>query len=395
MSSTTTNATPPGASNSRSQVPIAAWEAECKASSRPGRSPDEATAARPAASLIREQLIAAARQIVAEYVAGKRPMTAVNRAAIMCAHAIDYADNGWKVFPLGTRKAPRIKSPHPEGSVERRECKGRCGQDGHGVWDATDDIATICRWWMTYRGANIGGAVPDGLFVIDLDPRKDGHVAAMAKLTTDHGALPRTLTTKSGRGDGGRHLFYRRPQGRLSIAQLGPEFTFTAQPGIDIKDRGGLIVLPPSIHHVTGKSYTAVDAAIAALPASLITSITVPEPAPRPERTVSEGFFDGAECTALERFFDGAGSVSGQSPSQFNDSTSWAKILQPHGWTCWSPNPDADGAVWLHPRATSSCSATITDGRLYVYSTSTVFEPTTPGDPHGYSRFDAYELLNQ
>ena len=80
--------------------------------------------------------------------------------------------------------------------------------------DATTDIATICRWWaVEYRGANIGGRVPRGLFVLDLDPRKRGHTAAMAKLTTDHGPLPHTLTTLSGRLDGGRHLFYPRPTG--------------------------------------------------------------------------------------------------------------------------------------------------------------------------------------
>ena len=91
-------------------------------------------------------------------------------------------------LPARRRKAPRIKSPHPKGS----RCKGECGQDGHGVHDATDDIATICRWWgIEYRGANIGGRVPDGLFVIDLDPRKPGHAAAMAKLTADHGPCRR------------------------------------------------------------------------------------------------------------------------------------------------------------------------------------------------------------
>ncbi len=328
----------------------------------------------------REQLIAAALKIVAEHTAGLRPMTAASRNAIMAAYAIAYADHGWEVFPLGTRKAPRIKSPHPKG----HHCKGECGQDGHGVHDATDDIATVCRWWaVEHPGANIGARVPDGVFVIDLDPRKSGHAAAMAKLINDHGPLPHTLTTLSGRLDGGRHLFYRRPPGKLSIAGLGPEFRPDAEPGIDSKDRGGLIVLPPSIHHVTGKSYTGIDATIAVLPASLITSIAVPdEPAPRRERTASEGFFAGYILRP------------GQSPSQFNDSTSWADVLKPHGWICESPDPDADGAVWLHPTHTSSCSATISDGRLYVYSTSTVFEPTAPGDRHGYSRFDAYELLN-
>jgi Bifunctional DNA primase/polymerase, N-terminal len=320
-------------------------------------------------------LITAANAIVACHTGGLLTITEASRPAIMLAYAIVYAVNGWEVFPLGARKAPRIKSPHPKGS----RCKGECGRDGHGVHDATTDITTICRWWgVAYRGANIGGRVPTGLFVIDLDPRKPGHAAAMAKLTNDHGPLRQTLTTISGRGDGGRHLFYRRPPGRLSISRLGPEFVAAADPGIDIKDRGGLIVLPPSIHHVTGKSYTSVDAAIAVLPPSLIEKITVPPAPPRP-----------APPSTGTRF------ISGQSPTRFNDTTSWADVLEPADWTCKSADPDADGAVWLHPTHTSDCSATISGGRLYVYSPNTPFEATGGGFRHGYSKFDAHQLLNR
>ncbi|MGO9222896.1 bifunctional DNA primase/polymerase [Mycobacterium sp.] len=283
---------------------------------------------------------------------------------------------GGRFSPLGARKAPRIKSPHPKGS----RCTGECGQDGHGVHDATTDVATICRWWgIEYRGANIGGRVPKGLFVIDLDPRKPGHAAATAALTSVHGPLPQTLTHYSGRGDGGCHYFYRRPPGRLSIAGLGPEFAPTAEPGIDIKDRGGLIVLPPSIHHVTGKSYTAVDAAIVSLSVSLVKAITVPPP-PRASRTSTRPPF-----------------ISGQSARQFNDTHTWRDVLEPHGWTYVGADSESDGAVWLHPTHTSDCSATISDGgkRLYVYSPNTPFEQTEAGDRHGYDRYDAYKLLNR
>jgi Bifunctional DNA primase/polymerase, N-terminal len=321
----------------------------------------------------RMQLIAWSNTVTACHDRRSLTMTAANRSAIMLGYAIAYAVNGWEVFPLGARKAPRIKSPHPPGT----RCKGECGQDGHGVHDATTDIPTICRWWgEQYRGANIGGRVPKGLFVIDLDPRKPGHASAVAKLTDDHGPLPQTLTTVSGRGDGGRHLFYRRPPGKLSIAGLGPEFAAAAEPGIDIKDRGGLIVLPPSIHHVTGQSYTAVDNPIVSLPASLIEKITV-RPAPAAPRGRRRTVYAG-QC---------------QSPRQFNATHSWADILGPHGWTCASADPDADGARWRHPTATAPHSATISGGRIYIYSPNTPFEATEGGFRHGYDKFDAHQLL--
>ena len=327
-----------------------------------------------------------ANAIVVARTSGLITMTASNRPAIMLAYAIMYAVNGWEIFPLGAKKAPRIKSPHPRG----HRCKGECGQDGHGAHDATTDIDTIYRWWaLDYPGANIGGRVPGGVFVLDLDPRKLGHAAAMGRLIADHGPLPHTLTTLSGRADGGRHLFYRRPRGKLSIAGLGPEFAIACEPGIDIKDRGGLIVLPPSVHHVSGKSYVGIEAPIASLPGSLIDAIVRPPAAlintivPADER---------AAGNASRAFLAGG---LGQSPTEFNDSTTWRDLLGPHGWTCLDDDSDADGARWVHPTATADHSATITDGRLYVYSTSTMFEPTASGgDRHGYSKFDAHQLLN-
>jgi hypothetical protein len=40
----------------------------------------------------------------------------------------------------------------------------------------------------------------------------------------------------------------------------------------------------------------------------------------------------------------------------FSTRTSWADILMPHGWelVCGhaAADPDADGARWLHPKAT-------------------------------------------
>src|SRR5699024_4884647 len=74
----------------------------------------------------------------------------------------------------------------------------------------------------------------------------------------------------------------------------------------------------------------------------------------------------------------------------FTSSTTWADVLEPHGWRCLDPDGDRDGARWLHPAATSACSATIRHGCLFVYSCNTQFDPTEAGAPHGYTRFRAY-----
>lgn len=290
--------------------------------------------------------------------------------AILFAFAIVYAINGWEIFPLNG-KTPAIPSPHPKGF----KCDGQCGRDGHGVLDATTDLATIIRWWRRERrGANIGGRVPESLFVLDSDPRKDGHASAAAALTAEHGPMPHTHSTLSGRMDGGLHRFYRRPAGKLHTANLGP--------GFDIKDHAGYVVMPPSIHPDTGLPYLAIESDIVAPPDWLADLIVA---SPPQARTAVEAFFAGT----TRRTFTGDSVLD-----QFSASTSWTDILEPYGWVCKSTDPDADGAEWLHPTATSKCSATVRHACLFVYSTNTPFEVTTPGERNGYTRFRAYAVLN-
>jgi hypothetical protein len=261
--------------------------------------------------------------------------------------AVEYAQHHWPVFPL------RGKVPAIPG--------------GRGVLDATIDLDTITAWWSgPYRGANIGGRVPESMVVIDVDPRHGGHqsVAALP------GRLPETLTTLSGRGDGGRHLFYRRPPGRLSAAQLGP--------GIDIKTSSGYVLLAPSVHPATGKPYRRIDRPVATPPAWL-TDLIVDRPR-----------MPAQHAPRSSKLFWHGGSII----DSYASATSWADILMPHGWACRDADPDADGARWLHPRATSSCSATLRNGCLFVYSPNTPFDVTEASNPNGYTKFRAYAVLN-
>ena len=54
---------------------------------------------------------------------------------------------------------------------------------------------------------------------------------------------------------------------------------------------------------------------------------------------------------------------------------------------------DSDGSKWRHPTATSAEPASIRRGCLFVYSPNTVFEPTAAENPHGYTRYRAYAML--
>jgi hypothetical protein len=78
-------------------------------------------------------------------------------------------------------------------------------------------------------------------------------------LEEKYSPLPETLTTVSGRAAGGKHLYFRRPAGKISHRRL-PE-------GIEIKPPPGTWCNPPSIHPHTGQRYTRIEAPVAAPPA--------------------------------------------------------------------------------------------------------------------------------
>jgi len=262
--------------------------------------------------------------------------------------ALRLAGRGVAVFPLAG-KVPAIRG-------------------GRGVLDASTDLTVVRRWWANgYPGANIGARVPADLVVLDVDPRNGG-LAGMRELLGERRRLPETLTVWSGRDDGGRHLYFRRPPGRLTQRGLPA--------GVDLKQSTGYCVVPPSLHPDTGKPYRWENHPPAELPAWLVpVLVEVPTQATaRPARRWSAP-------------------RSGSVVDAFNATTSWRHVLEPHDWRVVRGDGDADRSAWRHPSATAPVSATITGGRLYVYTPNTPFTPTEPGAPRGYSRFEAWALL--
>ena len=115
-----------------------------------------------------------------------------------------------------------------------------------------------------------------------------------------------------------------------------------------------------------------------AVPPTWLIDLLLPEPPPPPARSEPR-----------------RSPLTGPSiADDYCSSASWANILAPHGWRSLDADPDADGARWLHPTATSSCSATIRNGCLFVYSPNTPFDVTEAAQPKGYTKFRAYAVLN-
>jgi hypothetical protein len=260
--------------------------------------------------------------------------------------AAEYGAAGWTIFPLAERsKVPKIAK----------------ADGGNGVLDATDDPSTIGGWWQRWPSANIGGRVPAGLIVIDTDPRHGGETNLVIA-----GPLVPTLTSFSGRGDGGRHRYYLHPGGKLESKRL-PE-------GVDLKTHAGYVVLPPSIHPDSGLPYQWEE--------PLLPPVRLPD--------WLETLLRPVQAAPSARAWTGA--YHGESIAEWFCAThSWAEILA--GWTLVAGDGETDGSGWRHPAATSKLSATIKHGCLFVYSTNTALEPTGAGDPHGYTKFRAWATL--
>jgi len=183
----------------------------------------------------------------------------------IAAAALDYARHGWPVFPL-RGKFPAVSKD-----------KG-----GHGHLDASTDPDVVARMWSgPYQLCNIGCRVPACLCVLDVDPRHGG-LQSLQQLQDSYGQLPDTLTTLSGRGDGGHHLFFIRPAGNLSARRLGD--------GIDLKIDRGYVLLPPSIHPVTLRPYRWVDEDTPpAVPPAWLVALLAPPPVPVVVRPATNG----------------------------------------------------------------------------------------------------------
>ncbi len=120
---------------------------------------------------------------------------------------------------------------------------------GWTIGKASNQRAVVYNWFAKqFPSANLGVFVTDGLVVIDLDgPEK---ITWWAERVGEFGPH-RTWITRSGRPDGGYHVWFRVPLGTVVRESIGP--------GIEVKGKGTTegrrqVVVPPSVHY-SGSTY--------------------------------------------------------------------------------------------------------------------------------------------
>ncbi len=169
-------------------------------------------------------------------------------------HALQVIETALAYLELGLTPVPLCK-PNPSGkgcvhhgpdcpsTGKRPLVKWKTPRDHNGaILEPLVDKApwpSELRGWANRFGIfNVGIIVPEGVVVIDIDPRNGGDETAQA-LGLIEIETPTALT-----GGGGSHLWFKH-DGYLPPL-LGP--------GVDVKGPGTLVVMPPSVH-LSGKKY--------------------------------------------------------------------------------------------------------------------------------------------
>ena len=157
-------------------------------------------------------------------------MASIERINLITEKAAFYRDLGWQVMPL----KPKSKAP---ALVQWKQL--------------IDKEMTDSEFDRAFSPALSGGNIAlvtgkiSGVTVIDIDAKRaDGKPVIPPKDLLDR--LPPTLTSLT--GGGGYHLFYEYTHEiSNSVKHIHPQ--------VDIKNDGGYVLLPPSIHDVTGEEY--------------------------------------------------------------------------------------------------------------------------------------------
>ncbi len=237
----------------------------------------------------------------------------------------------------------------------------------------------------------VTGAVSGGLELFEFEGRAvaAGLGRAFVEAAAATGLGPLVDRIHSGYSEhspgGGLHWLYRCPN--PSTTKLAR--TEERLPLIETKGEGGYAITAPSAGrvHPTGKPWRMVEGRFATI---VSISADEHEALHRIART-----FDQAPRPAPEQPYVGeqhVGAADGSRPGDdFNARATWAEVLEPHGWT--KVYDRGDTGYWRRPGKEGPGISATTDhrgsGLLYVFTSSTIFEPE-----RSYDRFGSYAALS-
>lgn len=182
--------------------------------------------------------------------------------ALPIVAGLAYSRAGFRVVPLyGVTAAHACTCP-----------RERCDSPGKHPWlsawqrASSADPSTVREWFRRRPSSNVGLAMGGPRRLVALDVDGAAGRASLAELELELGPLPVTLTSRSGRVDGGEHRILMLPAGvdlatvKNRAGKLGA--------GLDVRAEGGQIAVAPSLHASGGRYAWTVTVEPAELPAA-------------------------------------------------------------------------------------------------------------------------------
>jgi putative DNA primase/helicase len=291
-----------------------------------------------------------------------------------------------------------------------------------GQWkQAQTERATAEQLHAWFSGGHPGigivlGNVSGGLEMLEFEGRAvtEGVAREFTEICDDSGLGELWQRLRTGyletTPSGGGHLVYRVTDGPVlpntklarrpaTAAEIAAKPSDKVKPLIETRGEGGFVVTAPSHGpvHETGLPWQLASGGPATVPAitaaerdalfavaRMLDQMPAPD-APAPAAVDEAGAFLFGSTPVLEE----PGAL--RPGDDFEQRTPWADILKPHGWTL--VRSGGQTSYWRRPgKDQGMISATTghaTDrDRLYVFSTSTEFDPERP-----YTKFGAYAVL--
>lgn len=236
--------------------------------------------------------------------------------------------------------------------------------------------------------AVICGHVSNGLVMVEIEGKAAHHMAALKATATELGLQDLWLRVTNGwfeaTPSGGFHWYLFAPGNESKNRKLAR--TATSEVLAETRENGGYSVVAPTdgrFHH-TGAAWTRLTGGPTT--AATLTNDELDDFLSI-FRTLDETPAQAAIATPTPTPTKYDGVTPGD---DFEDKTPWTDILGPHGWVAVQQRGHA--TMWRRPGKNAGISASTGAAedrdRLYVWTTSTLFEPETP-----YTKFGAYALL--
>jgi putative DNA primase/helicase len=256
---------------------------------------------------------------------------------------------------------------------------------------------TQLRTWFEHDTFGLGlvtGTISGRLELTEIEGRAMDRLPELVDLANNSGAgdLWRRIATGWAEvsPSGGMHFFYRVDgdvPGNTKLASDPDRVTLA-----ETRGEGGFVVVAPTggQAHPTGKPWMLLTGGPATMP-----TLTLDE---RETLHAIIGTLDQTPPPAVHVALDAKWTSAAPKREgdvtpgdDFEDRTDWADILTPHGWTL--VHARGRERFWCRPGKKMGISASTGHAddrdRLYVFTSSTSFDPETP-----YTKFGAYAHLN-